>query len=639
MSDALFTFELEDQSSGSADNAADALERMRAKIIEDTAALAQMNKALRSIKGSTHASSDAFKQLKERVATQKASIAAAHLGYVKAGGTFAKVKKPTDELSQGMRSLNAFTEGLPRPLGAMVSKLGAAQSSMSSGVVAAGALAAGYIALAAAVLVSVAAIAKHTLASSDARRNEKLQLEGLTKTRNWYGLAADSAGFLQSQVDKVSDSVSLGRDKITAMASSLYKANLRGGNLQLALEGVAIATAAAGEEQGQLYRNMILGGARAQGGIKAIVGDIKARFGGVAKAQMLSLGVQSQKLRENMSRIFAVPIEGFLAGLHSVTSLLSQQEATGRALHSIMKAVFGDTGSGAEDAGFAVKRFFQGMTINALKVSIAFFKLRNKLRSVFDGNPLSGFLTAKDMLLAGKAAAVGLAIVLLPVVAGFAAIGAVIAINIKRASLFASGAIAAYEGLKSGGKRAVKFIKGLNWGQLGKDIVLGIVVGLNPMPIVKKMLALGGAAIAAFKKATDSHSPSRRMAKEAFELPAGGAIGIKRGAPKLVSSVKKMGDDAIDAFKGPAKDRVNFEAPKLVYSSKRDGARSDDSGPRTPPPTTPGAGAGAYSGPLIRINNLTITAKDDATANDIGVEVRAQLEELVQQAIAQMGAA
>ena len=42
----------------------------------------------------------------------------------------------------------------------------------------------------------------------------------------------------------------------------------------------------------------------------------KARFGGVAKAQMLSLGVQSKKLRENFQQLFSgLKIERFLEAL------------------------------------------------------------------------------------------------------------------------------------------------------------------------------------------------------------------------------------------------------------------------------------------------------------------------------------
>lgn len=639
MSDSLFTFEIQDASAGAPDTAADALERMREKIIEDTAALSQMNKALRSIKGSAHGSSDAFKQLKERVAVQKASIASAHLEYVKAGGSFKRVKKPVDDLGSGFGALEVLTSRLPRPFGALVTKLGAAKTATASGTVALGAAVGGYAALVVGVVAATVALAKYSIVAGDARRNERLQFEGLTKTRNWYGLAADSAGFLQSQVDKVSDSVALGRDKVSAMATSLYKANLRGGNLQLALEGVAIATAAAGEEQGQLYKNMILGGARAQGGIKAIVGDIKARFGGVAKAQMLSLGVQSEKLKENLSRIFAVPVEGFLKGLHQVTSLLSQQEATGRALHAIMRAVFGSTGDDAENAGFAVKRFFQGMTIGALRISIGFFRLRNMIRDTFSGKSFAGLITAQDLLMAGKVAAVGLGIAVAAVAIPIAIVGGMVVGMFKKIADVGRIAFFAFDLLTSGAKRAKKFIMGQQWGQLGKDIVLGIVTGLNPMPIVRKMMSLGKSAIAAFRKSIDSHSPSRKMAQASFTLPEGGVVGVKRGAPKFVASMRRMGDDAVAAFKGPTKKAdLKIDSPTLNYKSKDSPraaapARTDASG------ASPAKASPQFTGPLVSIAHLEVNAKDKDTASSIAHAVREQLEEIVRQALTQMGAA
>lgn len=64
---AKFTLEMEDKTSGAANNAAQALERLKGKIEADTAALRQMQKAQRVLNGGGKRFSKQAKELKTRI--------------------------------------------------------------------------------------------------------------------------------------------------------------------------------------------------------------------------------------------------------------------------------------------------------------------------------------------------------------------------------------------------------------------------------------------------------------------------------------------------------------------------------------------------------------------------------------------
>lgn len=570
MADALFSFELDGAPAvAGANAAANAIERLGEKIKEEQARLGAMQKGLRAMRGTGESGGEAFEKLRGQIDAQKASIASAQAQYVKFGGTFKKPIKPEIDPSNSIGKLPPQFDKLAQ--GAQKVK-----ALFSSGAFLTVAAAAGYIALAAAVTKAYFALGQYSLAASNARRNEKLQLEGLTKTVNWWGIAAGKADHLQSTIDKVSGKVNLGRGEINEMARSLYKANLRGAAFENALEGVAIATAAAGREQGEMYKHMMLGGFRVKGGVKAISDEIRNRFGGTARAQMLALDTQFSKLRENLDLIMSVPIEPFLKGLHVVTSMFSQSEATGRALKAIVTAIFGGMGGEAEDAGLAVKRLFQGATIGALHFMIGVFKLRNYLRDTFGESKIfKGLKDGERWVRLGEKAVYGLGTVVVFTAGGFALLG--------------YGIIKVHNGLSKLGTIADKFF-GKNWREAGRDMVLGIIGGLSPGPLIKAMFRLGDAAITAFKQKLQMKSPSRVMIRAGHNITAGPMLAVKKDTPKFRSAVEKFAEQAPRAFAG-----------------QHEGSGSAGSSSATGP--SPFAGAGAtVTGPLVRIEQIVLPA-------------------------------
>lgn len=555
---ARFSFDIDGNAASAAADQSRALANLQEKIQGDTVALRGMQKALRDLQGGSAVNIAVARDLRDRIAAQKATIASTTQSYVQMGGTFKDLGKKGVEAGKGFGSLAEAARAAPGPLSGLSSKLGAINAVLAGGALSAGLLlvAAAIVAVTAAAIVGFAALAKYGVGVADARRSELLHLDALTKLRfGWYGLAgamgpaADKASFLQSTIDSVSQSTALGRDQVAAYAEQLYKTGLRSGNLQAALEGVTTVAATQGETAAGSFMAMAQGAAFAGTSVRKLADDVKARLGGIAAAQMLSLDVQSKKLHESFGMIFSgLKIDSLLSGLNKITSMFSQNEATGRALKALVDGLFGpliDQVSGP--ASMLMKRFFQGMTIAALLLGITILKLRNWFRSTFaDSTTLRGL----DLMRLSVAAGMG-------VVFAFAA--AIVLTGIVLANLAAlilapiAGIIllgvAIYQGIKAIGR----FIS--EAARVGADLVEGLISGIKSgaSGVIKALENLGGDAMAAFKKKLGIASPSRIAMRAAIEVPRGMALGIRAGQPEveratraLVSIPTGMGDKAQD---------------------------------------------------------------------------------------------
>jgi hypothetical protein len=376
------------------------------------------------------------------------------------------------------------------------------------------------------------------LAAANARRSEFLMLEGLTKARNWYGLAAGKASEMQAAIDKVSSSTALGRDQIAGMASELYRANLRGENFNQALEGLAIATAAGGAAQGELFKNMAIGHAFAGASVKKLANDVRARFGKVAAAQMLDLNVQTMKLRENLNMLFSgIGIETFAKAIKIVADLFSQSTASGRALKTILEVLFKPLSAAIEAAAPLAKRFFQGMVLGVQTVMIAVLRLALFFKKTFGGSELLKGLDAQKAALYAGAGVIGLmagaallaAAALGAMAAGFGAVAAIAGVVL--APVFALA-------------KTVQLIRKLGWKGAGSAIVQGIVSGIKSgaswLVDAIKNLAQSGAK--AFTDFFEIKSPSKKMARYGKNLAQGAAGGVQAEAPAFKSAVADMTD-------------------------------------------------------------------------------------------------
>lgn len=556
MADEVSTFAvaLEDGTSDVAKDAAGALEELKSALMDDMAALKGMNAALRNLKNAGLAGSNQAKALTDEIAAQKAAIGATQNAMIKLRGS---VKGLVEDELAAARAAKALDAQLAAQKAAEDAAVKAAKehkrqlkewkahlnevktaekeaaAERAAALKAGLAYAAAFAAVAVAVGKAVSALASYALASADARRNERLALEGLTKTRNWYGIAAGKASDLQTAIDRVSDSSSVGRDKLVEMASGLYRANLRGAALEQALEGVATASDVAGDAQGEMYRAMFVSAGAYGKNTKQVLDEVRARFGAVAKMKALSLDAQSRKMRENFARIFSgLNLDSFLGVLKQANDMFSQTTSSGRALKLIVERLFQPLLDFVGGQGLLVKRFFQGATIAALLLMIGVLKVRNALRSAFgDSEILQSLDMQKAALYLGAAAFGALAGVVLGLAAAFVVLVTPLALAAMRLYGFYKMVTGAWDAISN-----------LDFGQIGRNLVDGFVNGIKSGVsfAVNAVEEMGDRAMTALKKKLQIFSPSRAFAKLGLQIPRGVAVGVTAGTGEATGAIRQM---------------------------------------------------------------------------------------------------
>lgn len=615
---ATFEINLKDNTSGTAADAAAALGKLKSQISADTKALGEMQRAMNNLKKGGTTNVQQFKELKEAIKAKKGAIADAQGQWLKLGGSFDAAASSSAKTGGALDVLKKATAGLPGPLGGLNGQMSKLAGLAGGGLIAAGALAiaAALVAVTAAAVAAAGALLKFGIAAADARRSELLQIEGLTKMRNWFGIAAGNAKEMQQSIDSVSASVAIGRDKVGEYSSQLYKMGLRGENLKLALEGVAIKSAVQGEAAASAFASWAAGANMAGQSVKALTDDVKARLGGIAAKQMLSLDVQSKKLHEAFGALFSnLKVEGLLKSLNSVTELFKQNTASGRALKLIATTIFQPMTDAVSALGPYIRRFFQGMIIGVLTVGIQVLKLRNWFRATFGGSDiLKGFDATTLALYAGEAAiaALGVAFVItgglivgamslaIPFLWGaVAAVGSLALAGLAMAAPFILGAIAV-GALVAAGYQLYQLWKEIDWKSLGTAIVDGIVGGLKNGAkwVIDSVKSLGAGAMTALKSTLGIASPSKEFAKLGLAIPQGVEKGVEKGTPGTQRAV----DDMVDV------------------PSAGKGARGSRAGGRS-----------------VTIESLNVYATSDKP-QDLAVDIKRELERILEGVAVQMGA-
>lgn len=543
---ATFALKLTDETSGAAENAAGALERLQGTIDDDTKALRNMQRAMRALKGGTTTNVAAFRELRDKITAQKASIADAQSRYVQLGGTFGKTNSAARQASGGFNELLSSAQRMPGPLGGMVSRLGALRGLVVGGGIASGILliVAASVALTAATIAATAALLRYGVAQSDARRSELLRLEGLASIRRWHGLAAASGTELQAAIDGVSDSTAASRGDLERYTAQLHRMGLRGANLTEALEGMAIVASVQGDGMARRFAGMAAGAARAGGSVRALADDVRSRLGGLAARRMLSLDVQTQRLHQNLERLFSgLRLEGFLSAIRDVADLFSQSTVSGRALKAVVEAMLQPLIDTFEVLGPLAREFFSGMVIGALILAIQIVRLQRFLKRTFGDSEILGGIDAQRLALYAGVAVVGAfagaVLVASVVLAGLAAI--VVAVTAATA-LFAAPlyvAAAAVGALVYAGLEAYQWFAEQDWAALGSAIADGIVNGLRAGAdrVGGAMRELAGRARSSIESALDMHSPSRVFAELGMNISRGLADGVDAGSAGVESSV------------------------------------------------------------------------------------------------------
>lgn len=537
---ASFAIDLEDHMSGAAEAAGAALANLKKEIGASQQKLKEMNAALRQLKGVGAGASAAAKDLKEKIAAQKAGLASAMKGYHEMGGDLAELGKKTQPVQSGLQSLLKATKGLPGPLGAFSSRLagiGGVAGAASLGI---GLVVGAMVALLAITARATVSLLRYGIAQSDARRSELLRLEGLTTLRRAYGLTAGSATEMQAAIDRVSDMTTLGRGELERYTSQLHRMRFRGENLSQALEGVALAMQVQGERGAARFLAQASAINRTGGEVRRLTEDYQARLGPIARRQMLALDVQTRRLHSNLERLFSgLRVETFLTGLQGVLSVFSQTTVSGRALKRIIESLFQplvDFLGGP--VALLARRFFQGMVLGALLVERQILRLRIWLRRTFgDSSPFANLDTEMLVFEVGAGLVIGFAAAVVAAAAALTALGVAAAaiaspiVPIGALFLGAAGVVITMTHQMS--QAAVRW---------GTGIMDGLVEGIRSR-VVSVRDAISGVANAVrqrFISAVEIGSPSRVFARLGEQIPAGIELGIESGTRDATAAAAQL---------------------------------------------------------------------------------------------------
>jgi division protein CdvB (Snf7/Vps24/ESCRT-III family) len=573
---ARFAFDLDTSGMQSGANAgASSLEALQDSLEADKQAVKDLQEAIRLLRGATTASASTIDEMKNRLNAAKNSMAGTAAQIIKMDGALTRAKKvikgTVAKSGGGLPELINHLKQAPGAIGAMARSSGTLLKMLGVAGVA-GACVVAVAAIAAvpvAVAAAVAGLSKLTLGFADLRREEMIQLEGMTRLRSWWGFIPGKASDVQAAIDKVSDSTATGRDKIAQYASELYKMGLRGGDLESMLEATSMKFSIQGEEAANRFKGMAFGARMLGMSVKQMADTAKARLGDLNARQVIGFSVQMRKLKDNLPRLFdTVKIDGFLQSMRKVTSLFSLSTQTGKSLQAAMGTIFSTSLGSSGKYGDVFRDLIRVMVLGITKFSIAMLELEIswlKSKSVFkellpkDVDLFGMGIKASDLM---KGALKGVTYAALGVT------GALVLAGIGAWGLYKAGE-AISGALRAATKDTWDFISGIaplaalitspfsavtklaySFGEQwrkgfrggGKAIVMGIIEGIkSDFDAAKNAVkGLGSNLKTWFQEALGIHSPSTVFRVQGRQLPRGAALGIQDDQSKPRMAVQNM---------------------------------------------------------------------------------------------------
>lgn len=584
---AQFSVKLSDGVSQPANAGADAMEQLRARIAAGDAALKNMNADLRRLRGTSDEVVKAKAGLKTKIDAERNAISSANLQILKGGKSYGELadaaKKASSQVTtQGKvhgqladaakkATTQVTTQG--KATAAAAEEGGAGMSAALAGVAGAALVVVG------ALVASGSALVKWGLEAANAARSAGLVREAITGS-------AQQSDALGSQIDALARKIPTAKAEIQALSVSMIKSGLGGQTLVDSMNAVGQASAALGDDVGNKLRAMLERGLLPNGaegrffispnelrgtglaiadvakslapkmktsvedatqailagrvslgdGAAALREAVEGKLGKINLRKMLDLDTMKTKFAEGAATLTkGINLEPALEGLSKFGTLFSDQTVTGKALQSIVS----DIGNGLVKAfteGLPVaEAFVQGAVIGALKVEIAYYKIRNAILDAFEENPqLKKLTTQIDGLgIAADVAKIGV----YSVGAGIALIAAVAAAAVVSLEL----TVSALQKLYDMGKRAFTWVgsaiaeweklHGIDGRAVGKQIIDGLVAGLEGgVDAVKNAVTkLADKIKSGFTIPLSIHSPSRVTQGYGEDIDEGAERGIERG--------------------------------------------------------------------------------------------------------------
>jgi hypothetical protein len=600
------------ESSSAADKLAASLNALREEMRADKDELAGMKKALSNLKAGGEAFKLEAQQMAASVKVKAERVALATRKYTDLGGKLKDINKipppkpippkvpaEASAMSQVLAELGTRVANTNTAVGSMVGgamKLGSELGKVKLVAVAA---AAALVAVGAAAAIFVKSMYNAALAAQDARRNEALHLEALTRRRHLYARVANDSKAMQADIDRVSASTSISRGEVVKLAEQLDTAGVRGSNFTKILEASAIKASALGSGAGSAFAGFATSVGLAGGSIDRATKDVKNRFGDIVTAKMKSLEVQTLKVKENFDSLFSgLDIEPLLDAKKGLNDMFSVATASGRAFRFMATTFLKPIIDAATVGLVVVRRFFKQMLIGGLELQQLYLIVRVAFHKMLPSPSTKS--TMNELFTALKP---GRVIVYL-LAAAFTAL----AVSVIAATWpFMLGAAAVW-GLFTVIEQVGDLIREIDWVELGTSIWRGLVDGLKAGWDAIKSVAsdLATELQNAFKVALGIQSPSKVFAQLGLTLPQGLKQGIEQGTP--------------DARKAAG----NIVPPPIALPADA-----------TPKPAASGGGKGA----TINVGGITITVGAGAPTNakEVGQAVRRELETVLAGLAEQIG--
>lgn len=565
--------------------------------------------AARAKAGADQAKAESL-QIKSVQARQKAEAKAANdakAAQTAASGMTDKLigKKAAikDVLGADFGNIASAASAAGGPIGALSDKLQMVASIVGkSGPVVAGAflLVAAIVAVSAAAIVAAVALTRYALAAADAARSQKL-------FNNAAAGSAKGGAELSMVITDIASRSPLAKERIAEMGRELELAGLKGRRMQVALEMITMIEAAvpgagakiqALAEQFQKVKRAVLtkqdlmgtglaiedvaaqlaktlkvsiatakamlqnGTASVDKVMDAMQKAIDAKFGKTVAAQMLALSVQFDKMKEDISGLFAdVDLEAFLAGLKSITGMFSQQSAIGKALRPLLSGIFTGVFNTLAKAAPLIKGFLMGIAIVAIQIYIAFVKMKNAIVGALGGAGIDKAKALQYALLAGKAAAIVFTIAVVVLTAALLALLAVATILATGLAIMFLPIIIALALVSYAFYSLYDVIAGIDLGGAGSNMISSFIGALDVGVVVAAFTALGGAAKQALYGALGIASPSKIAVAAGENVTTSFADTVEEGTADTQKSFSKMVDPK--SVKGAAK--AEKSAGRVIY--------------------------------------------------------------------------
>ncbi len=475
-------------------NAVDKLQNLAAahakavsKSDEMTAAMNKQASVVDKLSANTKDLAQAEKKAAEATGTGKANEAAEAFG--KLGG-------PIGRLGQQFFGAKAGVEKLGAALGSGTGLAAVAAVGIA-------AIAVAIVAVTAAAIAGAAHITSWAIGLADAARTNSLLAAGVAKS-------VAGGEMLEAKLADLSGLIPLSRDEMMGLAKPLADAGLKGQELNDALQNAAITAA-------------------------------KAKFGPDFQKQMLSLPVQTARLKANFDKLFSgLKIENLLKAFQRLVDLFDESTGSGKAIKSVFESIMQPIIDGLTAALPKMIRFFLQMEVWALKALI-FIKPYGQILQVIG----LGFASI------GVAIAALVGVLVVASVAFGAFLGAVIGGVIYIATKFSEmtgGVAATWESLTAGIKGAwqaiVDFFAGLSLSEMGSNLIQGLIDGILGAAggVADAVKGAVGGAIDAATSLLQINSPSKVFAAIGASTGEGMAQGVDASADAVQGSMQTMVD-------------------------------------------------------------------------------------------------